>query len=52
VSVGCNPDEALATIDTPTYIRARSREKLIAKAQRRWGPQPPEWEEIVLEESA
>ena len=46
--VACNPDEALGTVDTQTYIRARSRERLLAKAGRRWGARQSEWEEVHL----
>jgi hypothetical protein len=46
-----NPDEVVAELDLPTKIRARSRERVIAKANRRWGSsEESPWEEIVIEE--
>lgn len=41
-----NPDESLALMDTHTTVRARSREDVIEKARRYWGPQESPWEEI------
>lgn len=44
-----NPDEALATIDTPTYFRARTRERAIEKCVRAFAPRTPGHEEVVVE---
>lgn len=41
-----NPDEPVALLDTPTVLRSRTREGVIAKARCRWGTQPSPWEEI------
>jgi hypothetical protein len=46
--VAWDPDEILATIETPTYLRARSREKVIEKARRRWLRAVEPIEEVVL----
>ena len=44
-----NPDEILATIDTNTYYRARTRERAIAKCVRAFAPCKPDHEEVVVE---
>lgn len=46
--VACNPDETLATCEMPTYIRSRSYEGLVAKAQRNWGKREPIWTEVQI----
>jgi hypothetical protein len=46
--VACSPDEPIAMFDMPTYVRARTRDRVIAKAVRRLGPSPSPWEDIEV----
>jgi len=48
----CYADEVLATIDTPTYFRSRTREGAISKVVRAFGPRPSPWEEVVVSSRA
>lgn len=43
--VACDPDEPVATLDTPTYYHSFSRDKLVAKMQRKFAPSPSPWTE-------
>ncbi len=44
--VAVNPDEPLATMDTNTYYRSWTRERLLAKLDRMFALKPNPWEEI------
>jgi hypothetical protein len=46
--VACNPDEALALMDTQTYVRALTRERVIEKATRRFFSCSDPWEEVEV----
>lgn len=46
--VACNPNEALGMCDSSSFVRARTRKRLIEKALKRWGPKPFPWEVIEL----
>jgi hypothetical protein len=46
--VALNPDEALALFDTPTIHRAWTRERLVAKLERKTAPKDDPWEEVCV----
>lgn len=46
--IACDADEPLGLIDSPTYRRARTREGVIAKWQRRLGVTRGPWEEVSV----
>lgn len=48
--VACDPDEPIGMIDTPTYYRAFTRERLLRKLERKNRPAKRPWETVQLTE--